>query len=128
MLKVTYTGTGLYLEYCPTPLDLLLSDRVCLYARAQRAIAVQPMQASIPLPTALVAVQGFDRFPEVELSICDRDWTDVTLCGLWISENSEEEDGLFVTELNPRLEQRLFRVWQLAQTTSHQMAVASRPA
>ncbi|NER84546.1 MAG: hypothetical protein F6K42_34505, partial [Leptolyngbya sp. SIO1D8] len=51
MLKVTYTETGLCLEYCPKPLDLLLSDRVCMYAHAQRSITVQPMRASIPLPT-----------------------------------------------------------------------------
>lgn len=117
MLKVTYTETGCALEYCPAPLDLLLSDRVCLYARAQRPVSIQPMKASIPLPTTLAKGQGFERFTELELSICDRDLTEITLSGLWITEDPAQEQGIFVTELNPRLEQRLYRVWELAQTT-----------
>ncbi|MGF1523994.1 MAG: alr0857 family protein [Leptolyngbyaceae cyanobacterium] len=124
MLKVTYTETGLCLEYCPEPLELLLSDRVCMYVYAQRSITVQPMQASIPLPTTLVGIRELERFPELELSRCDRDWIEITLRGLWITEDPNQDEGVFVTELNPRLEQRLLRLWMLSQTTSRAAAIA----
>lgn len=115
MLKVTYTESGLCLEYCPQPLDLLLSDRVCMYARARRSIAIQPTIASIPLPTALVNSQELEQFQELELSPCDYDWLEITVRGLWITESPEQEEGIFVTELHPRVEQRLYKVWMLFQ-------------
>ena len=124
MLKVTYTETGLCLEYCPAPLDLLLSDRVCMYVHAQRPITIQPMQASIPLPTTLIGIQELERFQELELSVCDRDWIEITLRGLWITEDPDQEEGVFVTELNPRLEQRLLRLWMRYQSASYAAAIA----
>jgi len=124
MLKVTYTETGLYLEYCPEPLDLLLSDRVCMYAHARRPITVQPMRASIPLPATLSGTQELRRFPELELALCDRDWLEITLPGLWVTEDVDQEVGVFMTELNPRLEQRIFRLWAIAQVTFHAGAIA----
>lgn len=120
MLKVTYAETGLYLEYCPVPLEGMLSDRVCLCARAQRPITIQPMQASIPLLRCLVQRQNLSQnlrgFPELQLSLCDQDWVEITLSGLWITEEPTQEEGVFVTELMPLLEQRLFHIWSLAQT------------
>jgi hypothetical protein len=116
MLKVTYTDAGLCLDYCPEPLDLLLSDRICMYAHAQQSIAVQPTTASIPLPTALVRCQGLERFKPLKLSLCDRDWMEITLSGLWVTEGADQDAGIFMTELSPRLEQRLFRLWHLSQT------------
>jgi hypothetical protein len=124
MLKVTYTEMGLCLEYCPEPLDLLLSDRVCMYAYAQRPIAVQPTRASIPIPAHLVAHQGLERYEMLELTLCDRDWWEITFTGLWITEDPDQEVGVFVTELDPRLEQRLFRLWQLSHRPSAARAIA----
>ena len=124
MLKVTYTDTGLYLEYCPDPLDLLLSDRVCMYAHAQRAIGVQPMRASILLSATLLSHQGLERFQEIEVASCDRDWFEVTLPGLWLTEDPDQEIGIFVTELDPRLEHRLLWMWQLTQQSQIQNAFA----
>ena len=124
MLKVTYTDIGLFLEYCPEPLDLLLSDRVCMYAHAQRPISVQPMNASIPLPANLVGNQNLDRFQNIEVTWCDRDWLEITLSGLWVTEDPEQESGIFMTELDPRLEQRLTWIWQIAQSLATQNAIA----
>lgn len=112
MLKVTYTETGIYLEYCPEPLDLLLSDRICMYLHAQQPVAIQPMKASIPLPTTAAGVHDLARFHNLTLSACDRDWLEITVPGLWITEAPNQEEGVFVTELNPHLEQRLLHLWK----------------
>ncbi|MEM9116749.1 MAG: alr0857 family protein [Cyanobacteria bacterium P01_F01_bin.56] len=112
MLKVTYTETGLHLEYCSEPLSQVLSDRVCTYARAQRPITVQPLKASIPLAATLVAALMGSQFQDFELTRCDQDWFEVTLSGLWLTEVPDREDGIFMTELDIRLEQRLLSLWQ----------------
>lgn len=112
MLKVTYTETGLHLEYCSEPLSQVLSDRVCTSARAQRSITVQPIAASIPLAAALLQALMWTQLQEVELTRCDPDWFEVTLSGLWLTEAPDAEEGIFMTELDIRLEQRLLSLWQ----------------
>ncbi|NER78039.1 MAG: hypothetical protein F6K42_00345 [Leptolyngbya sp. SIO1D8] len=82
------------------------------------------MRASIPLPTTLIKPQRLEQFQEVELSLCDHDWLEVTLQGLWITEDPNQEEGVFVTELTPHLEQRLFRLWTLSQTRFYAVAIA----
>lgn len=124
MLKVTYTETALYLEYCPESLDLLLSDRICMYARAQHTVTLQPMHASILLPTQLPGVAELNRFPELEVSLCDQDWLEVTLRGVWLAEDVAQDVGIFVTEMGAHLEQRLFMLWTLSQNNQNRRTVS----
>ncbi|RZM77187.1 alr0857 family protein [Leptolyngbya iicbica] len=112
MLKVTYTETGLHLEYSPEPLSQVLSDRVYTYARAQRPMTMQPITANIPLSAVLIQALAWTQLQDFELTRCDRDWFEVTLSGLWLTEEPEAEHGIFVTELDLRLEQRLLSLWQ----------------
>jgi hypothetical protein len=128
MLKVTYTDTGLFLEYCPEPLDLLLSDRVCTVVHSQQAIAIQPMHANLLLPVHLIRNQGLETVSSLRVTFCDRDWVEITLSGLWVTETLEQEVGIFLTELDPRLEQRLLRLWQMAQAISTSTAIVQRVA
>lgn len=111
MLKVTYTETGLSLEYCLEPLSQLLSDRVYTSARAQRAVTVQPVEATIPLAAELVHALAHRQLQDFDLTRCDRDWYEVTLSGLWLTEMPDADEGIFMTELDARLEQRLLRLW-----------------
>jgi hypothetical protein len=128
MLKVTYTDTGLFLEYCPEPLDLLLSDRVCTVVHSQQAITIQPMHANLLLPVHLIRNQGLETVSSLRVTFCDRDWVEITLSGLWVTETLEQEVGIFLTELDPRLEQRLLRLWQMAQAISTSTAIVQRVA
>jgi len=119
---VTYTETGLHLEYCFEPLSQLLSDRVCTYARAQRAVAIQPMSASIPLAATLVDGLTWQQRRGLEITRCDRDWYEVTLSGLWLTEPPNEDEGIFMTELDVRLEHRLLHLWAWSQQSqSHKL-------
>ncbi|NEQ43277.1 MAG: hypothetical protein F6K00_06840 [Leptolyngbya sp. SIOISBB] len=112
MLKVTYTETGLHLEYCSESLSQVLSDRVCTSARAQRSITVRPIEASIPLAAVLLQALMRSQLQGFELTRCDPDWFEVTLSGLWLTEAPDAEEGIFMTELDIRLEQRLLSLWQ----------------
>ena len=79
MLKVTFTDTGLSLECLRGSLESLLADRVSVHVRTQRAVVVEPSGASIPLPANLPGLQTLQRYSEVSLSPCDRDWVEVSL-------------------------------------------------
>ncbi|WP_204139808.1 alr0857 family protein [Halomicronema sp. CCY15110] len=124
MLKVTYTDTGLHLEYRPEPLSQVLSDRMYTYARAQRPLTMQPIAANIPLAATLVQTLAWAQLQDFELTRCDRDWFEVTLSGLWLTEDPAAETGIFLTELDIRLEQRLLSLWQWShQCQSQQLRV-----
>ncbi|MGF1458847.1 MAG: alr0857 family protein [Leptolyngbyaceae cyanobacterium] len=127
MLKATYTETGLCLEYCPEPLSLLLSDRVCTSARAQRPIMVQPIEASIPLAAAFIGPHVGEKLRALQLTRCDGDWFEITLSGLWLSESPDQDEGIFMTELDPRLEQRLLCLWQRSLRAQYEGAICSCP-
>jgi len=124
MLKVTYTETGLCLEYCFEPLTQLLSDRVCTYACAQRSVVIQPMEANIPLAATLVNRLAWQQLRDFELTRCDRDWYEVTLSGLWLTEPPHEDEGIFMTELDARLEHRLLHLWAWSQQSQSQKLTA----
>ncbi|MDB9527756.1 hypothetical protein PN498_17305 [Oscillatoria sp. CS-180] len=115
MLKVTYADTGICLEYCVEPLDLLLSDRVRMYVHARRAVSIQPTKASIPFPAALINQKGWEQFQSLDWAWCDQDWLEITLSGVWLTEEPNQEIGIFLTELDLCLEQRLLRLWQRSQ-------------
>lgn len=121
MLKVTYTETGLCLEYCPEPLSFLLSDRVCTHARAQRPITVQPIEASIPLAATVLNHQTWPQLQTLALTRCDQDWYEVTLSGLWLTEDPDAAVGIFMTELDTRLEQRLVYWWSRSQQPAQKL-------
>lgn len=115
MLKVTFTDTGLSLECLRGSLESLLADRVSVHVRTQRAVVVEPSGASIPLPANLPGLQTLQRYSEVSLSPCDRDWVEVSLQGVWIAEDPSRAEGVFVAELGSGLEQRLLHLWHHAQ-------------
>ncbi|MEM6838355.1 MAG: alr0857 family protein [Cyanobacteria bacterium P01_C01_bin.120] len=121
MLKVTYTETELYLEYCPAPLSSVLSDRVCTHARALRPITVQPIKASIPLAAAVLSDRVWPQLQALVLTRCDRDWYEVTLSGLWLTEEPDAAVGIFMTEFDARLEQRLVYWWSRSQRSAQKL-------
>jgi hypothetical protein len=49
------------------------------------------------------------------LSVCDAEYLEVTLRGSWLSDSSENTDGVFVTMMSDRTEFFLRKLWQEAQ-------------
>ncbi|NJN21340.1 MAG: hypothetical protein HC812_09330 [Leptolyngbya sp. RL_3_1] len=124
MLKVTYTSTGLCLEYRHEPLDTLLADRVRLHTRSGLPLIVQPTSASIPLPATLPGLRSLSRCGEVQVSACDRGWVEVSIAGTWLATDIDQETGVFMTELRPGVERQLFTLWKQAQTMAQHSAWA----
>jgi hypothetical protein len=120
MLKVTYTETGLYLEYFSEPLSEWLKVRNRLALTLDRSLWMEHCSAAILLPASL---EDLDRLEDaiaqeaynVSISICDVEYIEVSLPGVWIPCQSNEFEGVFVTAIGQPTEQLLHSLWQASQ-------------
>jgi hypothetical protein len=138
MLKITYTDTGLLLEYVAQSVETVITQRTVVALRSGQSIYVQPIRASLTLPANLPGMDSLlcliHRVDSIEIAICDSEgmglsashWLEINLAGIWIADSVISEEGIFVAELDPPVEYRLLTLWQQAQVW--QPSGASRPA
>ena len=115
------TVTGVQTCALPILLSSVLCDRVCTHARALRPITVQPIKASIPLAAAVLSDRVWPQLQALVLTRCDHDWYEVTLSGLWLTEEPDAAVGIFMTEFDARLEQRLVYWWSRSQRSAQKL-------
>jgi hypothetical protein len=119
MLKLTYTDTGMHLEYLKQSLEGVVSQRVMLALRCRQTLLLEPGGAAFLLPASLPELErlmaGMERVPQ-QLSLCwsDREFIEVSLSGIWLSALQQGEEGLFLVELPLPEEQLLLQLWQAA--------------
>jgi hypothetical protein len=117
MLKLTYTETGFNLERLAQSPEQLVALRVVLAMRVGQSICVEPSTAAFLLPANLPALSLLetearkDDTGTIALCVADAEYVEVTLRGTWISDQSEEADGVFVTVLSDRAELLVFKLW-----------------
>lgn len=138
MLKITYTDAGLRLEQIAQTVEAMVAQRTVLTVRLGGSVVVQPTYASLPLPADLPEMAQLQQLAQqtgaIALDQCDSDrmgrtvrrWLEVTLHGVWIADASGSEEGIFVTELDSRLETQLLRLWQQSQSRQHSASGARR--
>jgi hypothetical protein len=54
----------------------------------------------------------------IALSVCDAEYIEVTLRGSWISNGSDDAQGVFVTAFSERTEFFVHKLWQEAQKSA----------
>lgn len=117
MLKLTYTETGFNLERLAQSPEQLVALRVVLAMRVGQSICVEPSNAAFLLPANLSALSLLetevrkDDTGTIALCVADAEYVEVTLRGTWISDRSEEADGVFATVLSDRAEFLVFKLW-----------------
>jgi hypothetical protein len=117
MLKLTYTETGFNLERLAQSPEQLVALRVVLAMRVGQSICVEPSTAAFLLPANLPTLSLLetearkDRSGTIALCVADAEYVEVTLRGTWISDQSEEADGVFATVLSNRAELLVFKLW-----------------
>ncbi|RMF23845.1 MAG: hypothetical protein D6756_07990 [Cyanobacteria bacterium J083] len=121
MLKLSYTENGFLLEYLSQSLDEWLSDRVLLYLRATSSIFVEPSSASFLLAGESKLIEQLLDFqadqPEIlSVAVCDAEYVEVSLEGVWLATTAESEEGIFICEMETTAELCLFQLWELAQS------------
>lgn len=129
MLKLTYTEKSFYLECLTQSLEQWVQGRVILALRVGQCLCVEPSTASFLLPVNLPGVEALkaevlkaeikgDDKEIMALSVCDADYLEVTLRGSWISNGSEDAEGVFVTTMSDRTEFFVHKLWQEAQKSA----------
>lgn len=121
MLKLTYTENGFYLECLAQSLEDWVAQRVLVSLRAGVNLAIEPSTASFLLSATLSGLDHLLREASREYSeiidLCqsDPEYWEVSLNGTWMTSQTEKEEGIFITQLSPRLEFFLYKLWQESQ-------------
>ncbi|MEO1184989.1 MAG: alr0857 family protein, partial [Cyanobacteria bacterium J06636_27] len=118
MLKLTYTENSFYLELLTESVEEWIQARVILSLRVGQGLCVEPSTASFLLPVDLPGLgklrtevkQDYNR-EVIELCACDREFLEVSLRGYWLSVNSQNMSGGFVTSMKPNTECFLHKLW-----------------
>ncbi|MCT7976079.1 alr0857 family protein [Laspinema olomoucense] len=110
MLKFIYTETGFNLERLPDSIEEVVATRAVVAMRVGESIAIAPSSASFLLPVDLPGLKFLEaealNDPGDMISICvaDSEYVEVSLRGTWISTDSQNDFGVFVTALSDRAE------------------------
>jgi hypothetical protein len=121
MLKLTYTENSFDLECLALSLEEWVAQRVILALRVGQSLCIEPSTASFLLPVDLPGVEVLraevkrDDREIIALCTCDAEYMEVTLQGSWLSDNSKDVVGVFVTTMSDRAEFFLHKLWQEAQ-------------
>ena len=117
MLKITYTENGFYLECLTDSLETWLANRVLVCLRATASVYVEPSTASLLLPLDLPYFGDLEAAKDrssnlLELYICDENSAEVSLQGIWVTSDEENEEGIFVCSLDEYTEFFLYQLWK----------------
>ncbi|ARV61595.1 hypothetical protein BZZ01_25900 [Nostocales cyanobacterium HT-58-2] len=137
MLKLTYTETSFCLECLVQSLEEWVAQRVILALRVGQCLCVEPSTASFLLPVNLPGVEILKTLVNrhnseiIALCGCDNECVEVTLRGYWLSNGSQDADGIFITAMSDlsygdrsasRTEFFLYKLWQEAQQRASVMS------
>jgi hypothetical protein len=116
MLKVMYSEAGLHLECLTQLVEEWIALQSILAVRTAQRLVVEHCSASLLLRAnleGLKALEGLGEEP-IALSICDAEFVEVSLQGVWIS-TGDAEEGSFVVVMSQAAEVLLMRLWQESQ-------------
>jgi hypothetical protein len=116
MLKVMYGEAGLHLECLTQLVEDWIAVQSVLAVRTAQRLVVEHCSASLLLRSNLDGLKALEGLGEdaIALSICDAEFVEVSLSGIWIS-TGDAEAGSFVVMLSQAAEVLLIHLWQESQ-------------
>jgi hypothetical protein len=120
MLKVMYGEVGLHLECLTQLTEDWIALQSILAVRTARRLVVEHCSASLLLRANLDGLRvleqliGDEEMGLIALSVCDAEFVEVSLRGVWISAGDAEE-GSFVVMMSHAAEVLLLQLWQESQ-------------
>lgn len=121
MLKLTYTADGLFMEQIAAPVEVLVAQRVMLALRTGQTLHVEPGRAAFLIAKDMRGLAHLQTelqaagIPDVEVTVVDEDFIEVSLHGHWVADNTEAEEGMFIVALPNRLEFFVHKLWLVTQ-------------
>ncbi|MBW4517322.1 MAG: hypothetical protein KME11_19105 [Timaviella obliquedivisa GSE-PSE-MK23-08B] len=120
MLKVMYGEAGLHLECLAQPTEDWIASQAILAVRTAQKLVVERCSASLLLRADLDELRVLKQLIRTEemgligLSVCDAEFVEVSLQGVWIS-TGDAEAGSFVMMMSHAAEVLLIRLWHESQ-------------
>ena len=122
MLKLIYTETGLHLERLAVSLETIVTQRTILALRLGQSLYVETSRAAFLLPADLPEIASLEAALSQEqgdaIALCpvDDDYVEVSLRGVWVANDRQAEEGMFLSVVRDRSEFFIYKLWQLTQT------------
>ena len=123
MLKVMYGEAGLHLECLAQLTEDWIALQAILAVRTARQLVVEHCSASLLLRADLDGLRVLEQLVRAEemgliaLSVCDAEFVEVSLRGVWISAG-DADAGSFVVMMSHAAEVLLLQLWQESQVAS----------
>jgi hypothetical protein len=117
MLKVMYSEAGLHLECLTQLVEDWIAVQAILAVRTARQLIVEHCSASLLLRSdldGLRVLEGKLGEEPMALTVCDAEFVEVSLQGVWIAAEEGDEE-LFVVMLSHAAEALLIQLWQESQ-------------
>ena len=120
MLKVMYSEAGLHLECLAQLTEDWIALQAILAVRTARHLVVEHCSASLLLRADLDGLRVLEQLIKAEaigliaLSVCDAEFVEVSLRGVWIS-TGDAEAGSFVVMMSHDSEVLLLQLWHESQ-------------
>ena len=114
MLKITYLEDAINLEYLDKSIETWKTERVLVNLRAAASIYVESSIATLVLPISadIYHLLKLAENQPIELFPCDEECIEVGLLGIWLAEQEDSEEGVFVCELSEEIEHCLYKIWE----------------
>lgn len=128
MLKLQYTENGLYLEQVNSSVEAIVAQRAALVLRAGQSLHVQTGRASFLLPAdiptlaELEILVWLEQSQQITTCLVDIETVEVSLPGIWITEQVDAEDGIFLATTTAAIEVLIHQLWQQGQKSISPLA------
>ena len=113
MLKVVYTAESITVTSLAGRLERLVAQRSVLAVRLGESLHIQKGIATLLLPLDLAGIEELGA--ELNPYPVDAECLEVSLPGVWLAQDLEVPEGVFLAVLQPAAEVLLATLWQKAQ-------------
>jgi hypothetical protein len=102
MLKLIYTENGICVEQVHASLETIVAQRVALAVRCNQSLWIEPGEAAFLVPACrytlkqLEALPCSDKHPKLSVEVVDVDYAEVQIEGVWLAEDSDADEGIFL--------------------------------
>lgn len=102
MLKLIYTENGICVEHVHASLETIVAQRVALSVRCNQSLWIEPGEAAFLVPASrytlrqLEAMPRRDEHPKLAVELVDADYAEVQIEGVWLAEDSDADEGIFL--------------------------------
>jgi hypothetical protein len=113
MLKIVYSADSITVTCLAGRLERLVAQRSVLAVRLGESFHIQQGIATLLLPLDLAGIEELGT--ELNPYPVDAEFLEVSLPGIWLTQDLETQEGMFLAVLQPATEIGLHTLWQKAQ-------------